>query len=79
MSLASPRGKTCSRTRPSGVRRYSAQDGPLVLKAAARLLDISKRREIVQGLSAGDDKPAQQVSPIDELRERRERKRASLG
>ena len=60
-------------------RASAAQDGSLVLKAAGRLLDIGKRREALGAVQGADDKPAQQMSPIDELRDRRERKRASLG
>jgi hypothetical protein len=60
-------------------RASTAQDGPLVLKAAGRLLDIGKRREQLGAVHAAEEKPAPQVSPIDELLDRRDRKRAQLG
>jgi hypothetical protein len=55
-------------------RANKAQDGPLVLKAAGRLLDIAKRREALLASQPAAEKPAEKMSPVDELRARRQAK-----
>jgi hypothetical protein len=60
------------RTVQATLRRAStAQDGPLVLKAAGTLLGISKRREALLGIQTAGQQPQEQASPVDELRARR--------
>lgn len=62
------------------MRQASAAGEPsLVLRAADRLLRIAERRAALLGLDAdgkGKDEP-EPVSPLDELRSRRERNRAA--